>query len=244
MQFFKNVFARVYCIYAITLFVISLVPVYLFLRLVKIVLPSGQFMKVFHNTTRVWMGAYLPMVFCPVKVSGKQKFEKGQNYVVVFNHSSLIDIPVSTPGISGANKTLGKSEFLKAPLFGFIYKCGSVIINRKNPRSRQASYQEMLQVLQTDLHVCLYPEGTRNKSAEKLLPFKDGAFKLAIESQKPIMIGVIKGTKNILHPTKIFYAWPCAIEINYLKVLPITDIAYADANTLKHKAYEIMKQAL
>ena len=74
----------------------------------------------------------------------------------------------------------------------------------------------MKQVLQEGLNLCLYPEGTRNKSNELLGKFKDGAFKVAVEGKTDVMVGVILGTKHILHPTKKMFAWPHKIEFHFL----------------------------
>jgi 1-acyl-sn-glycerol-3-phosphate acyltransferase len=244
MKIIKNIFSHLFALYAILLFVITLIPVYVVLRILKTIVSKTRFEIIFHATMQIWMGVYLPLIFCPVKIKGKEKFAPNQNYVVILNHNSLIDIPVSTPSIPSPNKTLGKSDFLKVPLFGFIYACGSVIINRSNNRSKQHGYEQMLEVLKNNMHVCLYPEGTRNKSITNLQSFKDGAFKLAIESQKPIMVGVIEGTKNIITSNKFFHAWPSSIIITYVDIIPTTDYTFSNIKLLKEKAYEIMNQQI
>ncbi len=244
MNVFKNIVGRLYAFYALMVFVITLIPTYLILRLLKLVVSSSRFEIIFHKAMKAWMGVYLPSIFCPVKTIGAEKFEPHKNYVVVLNHNSHIDIPVSTPCIPGPNKTLGKSDFAKVPLFGFIYKSGSILLNRKEARSKQRSYDQMLQVLNNNLHVCLYPEGTRNKTAQPLQAFKDGAFKLAIESKKPLMVGLIEGTKPILTANKVFHAWPSNITITYLTVIATSDASFKDVKLLNQKAYTIMNEAL
>jgi 1-acyl-sn-glycerol-3-phosphate acyltransferase len=244
MNFIKNIVGRFYALYALLIFVITLIPTYLCLRVLNLFLSAATFEKYFHRGMQLWMGVYMPLIFCRVLVVGKEKFEKGKNYVVVLNHNSLIDIPVSTPGIPAPNKTLGKSDFLKMPFFGFIYACGSVIINRKELRSKQDSYRQLLKVLSSGMHVCLYPEGTRNKTTLPLQPFKDGAFKLAIEGKKPLMVGVIQGTKQIMTVDKIFHAWPHAVRISFLEVIQVEDVSFGSEKLLNAKAFKIMKAEL
>ena len=65
-----------------------------------------------------------------------------------------MDVPLSSPGIPGANKTIAKAGMAKIPLFGLIYKSGSVLVDRKNEQSRKASYSKMKEVLALGLHMC------------------------------------------------------------------------------------------
>ena len=69
-------------------------------------------------------------------------------------------MPVSSPGIPGGNKTIAKAEMAKIPLFGLIYKTGSILVDRKNEKSRRDSFTKMKEVLDMGLHMCIYPEGT------------------------------------------------------------------------------------
>src|SRR6185436_5631575 len=104
-------------------------------------------------------------------------FKNGENYIVVCNHNSFMDVPLTTPFIPGPNKTIAKIEMAKIPLFGLIYQRGSVLVDRKNEESRKNSYIKMKDVLQMGMHMCIYPEGTRNKTTAPLQPFHNGAFR-------------------------------------------------------------------
>jgi 1-acyl-sn-glycerol-3-phosphate acyltransferase len=119
-----------------------------------------------------------------VKVTGLENFQKGHNYVVICNHNSFMDIPVSSTKLPGPNKTIAKIEMSRLPIFGTLYKLGSVLVDRKNKDSRRQSILQMKQVLQMGIHMIIYPEGTRNKSPEPMGPFHNGAFNLAVETQK------------------------------------------------------------
>src|SRR6185369_6074570 len=120
---------------------------------------------------------FLTLAGCPLTVRGKEHFKKGETYIVICNHNALIDVPVSSPGIPGGNKTIAKAEMAKIPLFGLIYKTCSILVDRKSEKSRRDSFTRMGEVLEMGLHMCIYPEGTRNKTAEPLKSFHDGAFR-------------------------------------------------------------------
>lgn len=117
------------------------------------------------------MKVWLLLVGCRYQIRGKENFKKGESYIVTCNHNSLLDVPLSSPFIEGPNKTIAKSSFAKVPLFGFFYMKGAVLVNRKDDRSRRESYEKMKNVLKAKMHMCIYPEGTRNRSNDPLKNF-------------------------------------------------------------------------
>lgn len=237
----KNILARVYFIYGMMLFMVTMLPVALLFFIAKNILPEKQSSIIIQKGFQVWMGIYMPLIFCPVKHIGREKFLKGKNYVVTLNHNTLADVPVSSPGIPGANRTLAKVEMSRIPIFGYIYTCGSILVARNDAHSRKESYGKMLEALNKGYHLCLYPEGTRNKTTEPLARFYDGAFKVAIASQKPIIPGLIFGTKNILHPVKKAWAWPHKIEIHFLDPVPTEGLKSEESDQLKQEVFDVMK---
>lgn len=185
------------------------------------------------------MGIYMPLIGCPFRVRGKENFRKGQNYIVVCNHNSFLDVPITSPGIPGTNKTIAKKEFASIPLFGIIYQLGSVLVDRKSEQSRRESYTKMKHVLDMGMHMCIYPEGTRNKTDEPLKPFQDGAFRLASETGKPLMPAILFNTRKALPADKPFFLLPHKLEMHFL--LPIEVQPGETVKELKEKVYEVMK---
>ncbi len=151
-----------------------------------------------------------------------------------------MDVPVTTPGVPGLNKTLAKIEMARLPLFGMIYKIDSVLVNRKDEDSRRQSYEEMKQVLQSGMHMILYPEGTRNKTDLPLTEFYDGAFNLAIDAQHPVMPAVLFHTRKILPPGRIFYALPHVIDFHFLPPVPTQGLSKEDMPALKEQVFKKM----
>jgi 1-acyl-sn-glycerol-3-phosphate acyltransferase len=149
-----------------------------------------------------------------------------------------MDVPVSVPFTPGANKTIAKIEMAKIPVFGLVYKRGSVIVDRKNEESRKASYVKMKEVLEMGLHMCIYPEGTRNKTNQPLQRFHDGAFRLSLDSGKAILPALIFNTTRVL-PRKSFFFWPSKIELHYLK--PVSPNEFESTDKLKEHIFNVMK---
>ncbi len=237
----KDILARIFFVYAALLFFITMLPIVLVFFVARNFFSEEKSNKIIQKGFQIWMGVFLPMIFCPVKHVGRERFQKGKNYVVTLNHNSLADVPVSTPGIPSPNRTLAKLEMAKTPIFGYIYASGSILLDREDQKSRAASFKKMVDALNKGLHLCLFPEGTRNKTDEPIARFFDGAFRVAIMAQKPIMPGLIFGTKNILHPQKKMWAWPHQLEIHFLEPTETTGMKTEETDALKMKIFNQMK---
>ncbi len=236
MKIVKEIGARLVALWAIIFFIltflINLIP-----SLLTSLFPDPKGMLWFHKLSRVWMNVWLPMVGCPVKVYGKENFEKGKNYVVTFNHNALLDVPLSAPYTEGINKTIAKKSFAKVPLFGWYYKRGSVLVDRKDPDSRKKSFEMMKSVLNKGYHMCIYPEGTRNRSNNPLKDFHEGAFRLAVDTGKPVIPAIIIGTRNAMPIHKKFYLWPQPLKLYFL---PPVEPAGLTSTELKEKVFQLM----
>ncbi|WP_118976108.1 lysophospholipid acyltransferase family protein [Taibaiella koreensis] len=240
MNIFKRIAGHLYFFAGMILFVATMLIAILPAG-IALLFPEPRRARIIHPTYKIWMSLFLPLVGCPVRRKGKHHFKKGENYVVVVNHSSLVDIPVSTPWIPGPNKTLAKVEMARIPLFGVIYRAGSILVDRKAEASRKQSFTRMQETLKQGIHLCLYPEGTRNKTEAPLQPFYDGAFIAAIRAQKPIVPAVIFGTREILPNKPKLWARPKAIRYHFLEPVPTQGLSMSDRHELKEKVYHIME---
>ena len=238
-----NFLAAIWAIWVLLWFIATLLLILLPVAMLGL-FPEPQRTRYFILISRIWMAVFLPAAGVVLRIYGKAKFRKNQPYVVVCNHSSFMDIPVSSPGIPGGNKTIAKVELSKIPLFGIVYKRGSILVDRKSESSRKKSYLDMKHALSIGLHVCLYPEGTRNKTDLPLTPFKDGAFRLAIETQTPLIPAVITGTRSMLPAGKLLYFKPGVIRMFFLDPIETTGLTMADLPALKEKVFQQMWEKL
>lgn len=215
--------------------ILFLVPFFLFIYFQEDPKKTNRFIRY----SRTWMDIFLGLIGCPLKIRGREYFQKGKTYIVVCNHNSLIDVPVSSPGIPGGNKTIAKAELAKIPIFGLIYKTGSILVDRKNEKSRRESFTKMGEVLETGLHMCIYPEGTRNITPEPLRPFHDGAFRLSVSSGHAIMPMIIFNSRRANPPDKGFYLMPVKLKMHFLP-----EVAPMPGETVEHlkaRVHELMK---
>ena len=233
----KKILATLFAIWALTFFVITLMPVSLLMWIIGLVKEPRR-TQIFRIISNIWMRFFFMVTGCGIKIRGTENFAKGKNYIITCNHNSFMDVPVTTPFIPGANKTIAKSEMTKIPVFGLIYKRGSVLVDRNDKNSRKESFKKMKNVLALGMHMCIYPEGTRNKTGEPLKEFHDGAFKLAIDTNTDILPAILFGTRRILPPGKTFYFWPGQMEIHFLN--PISIAPGESYENLKGRVFNIM----
>jgi len=100
------------------------------------------------------------------------------------------------------------------------------------------SFEDMREVLRNNLHMCIYPEGTRNRTQEPLKPFFDGAFKLAVSAKKDVIPCVIFGTKEAMPIDRGMYVLPTRLRMHFL---PPVSSAGVKSTVLKETVHKIMK---
>jgi len=143
----------------------------------------------------------------PVTVRGAENADRNRTYVVVCNHQSQYDILLIYGWLDLDLKWVMKQELRKIPAVGFgCEKAGHIFIDRSNPRRARASVTKALERLGDGVGILFFAEGTRSRDG-RLLPFKKGAFRLALEQQLPILPVTVLGTRDIM-PAKTLRLFP------------------------------------
>ncbi|MFC2186352.1 lysophospholipid acyltransferase family protein [Fulvivirgaceae bacterium LMO-SS25] len=208
-------FNKVYTIYAafvFSFFFILIFPAYLLMILFR------NLAKYSYAIDRLWGRIFFGLLCMPVSIEFRKPLDKKKNYIFAANHFSFLDIAVF--GFSGQPYAfIGKSSITKLPLFGWMFKKLHIPVNRRSPKSRYESLLKADEMLDQGRSVVFFPEGgITSNEPPKLMPFKDGAFKLAIEKQIPIIPVTIPWNWIILqdngkfefksHPVKIVFHEP------------------------------------
>ena len=146
-----------------------------------------EWYPIFFKLARFWAYIILfGMGFIPIIKKGVQ-FKKGESYMIVANHTSMIDIMLMLFITKDPVVFVGKKELSKIPLFGFIYKRTCILVDRNNSQSRRAVFNSAQQKINLGYSICIFPEGGVPSDESIVLDdFKDGAFRLAIEHKIPI----------------------------------------------------------
>jgi 1-acyl-sn-glycerol-3-phosphate acyltransferase len=239
MNILKSILGRIFAVWAMLVFVITMLIIWIPAWLISFIKDEKKRTTRFIALSKIWMAVFIPLSGCRLSVKGKEHFREGENYIVLCNHNSFMDVPVSSPQIPVANKTIAKIEMSRIPIFGIIYRLGSILVDRKSEESRRDSYVQMKRVLNAGMHMCIYPEGTRNKGKEPLQPFQNGAFKLALDTGKPIIPALLFNTGKAMPQKPAFFYWPQHLKMHFL---PPVEIMHEDTvDGLREKLFTIMR---
>lgn len=167
------------------------------------------------------------------KVSGTMPADPRRPYVVVSNHESFVDILLISH-LPWEMKWLSKVEILRIPVLGWDMRlAGDVPVERGTRKSALKAMRRCQEVLQQKVSVMMFPEGTRSET-EDLLPFKEGAFRLAIDSGVAILPVVVRGTREALQK----HGWRFGRSNAEVRVLPpveTTGLTAKDVPALSEK---------
>ena len=134
-----------------------------------------------------------------LKNESNKKIEKNKQYVIIANHTSIMDIMI--PCILFPHHPIcfvGKKELVKIPIFGSIYKRICVMVDRTSAKSRADVYRRCSERMNEGDSVVIFPEGgVPDDTAVILDDFKDGAFTLSSKHNHPIAVFTIIGLKEM-----------------------------------------------
>jgi len=163
----------------------------------------GLFDKTKKNTgylTRLWAKSVLRFTNISYEINGLENISNDNQYVIISNHQSAIDILVTFAALPLSISFFTKKELFFIPIFGWAMKSsGMVYVDRKNKnKSKESVSEALLKIDRTQLSILNYPEGTRT-SFNRLNNFKKGGFILAIQSKYPIIPLTIVYNKDMIN---------------------------------------------
>ncbi len=185
MKWIKNIFWPLWRIWFYIMMGTSIILLFPFL-VVSIL--KEKWYPYFFILARIWAKMTLFGTGFYYKIEREQEFEATKSYMLIANHTSMTDIMLMLVVSKHPFVFVGKKELSKIPLFGFFYKRTCILVDRSNSRSRMEVFDLAQKRLKQGLSICIFPEGgVPSDESIVLADFKDGAFRLAIEHQIPIV---------------------------------------------------------
>ncbi len=212
--------------------------------LVSFLLPNLTGKKIILACLRTWAFLFSCFSFFWVTTSGKHNINLKRPHIYVGNHGSYLDAVAVCLCIPQHFFALGKIEMTKVPVFGMIYKRIVVMIDRSSAESRANSVQILKEEIAAGQSILIFPEGTMNKTNTPLTEFYDGAFRIAIQTQTPILPFVMLNGRNLLPRINPLKAKPGIIKAIMLPAIEVTGLTEHDIPALKEKTYQLMYNAL
>jgi len=210
--------------------------------LIPILFPT-QF-KLVGVLNRWWAYLMFNLIFLPFKVECRSKLDKKRQYIFCPNHTSYLDI--ATMGFNPINAVfVGKNDMERIPLFGFMYSKLHITVDRSKLKSRVNTIIMSMKAIDEGKSLIIFPEGgIYGEHPPEMTPFKDGAFRAAIEKQIPVVPVTIPFNWIILPDER-----PLCLHRGLMKVIfhePIETSEYTlnTVNELKDRVFETIANEL
>lgn len=243
MKKFREILGGIWKIYVFlwfTVLLLILYPFYLLFLLNKKHFNKGFKLLLFH--TKILM--YLSGIFMQVK--NKHFIKKGQAYVITPNHSSYLDIIILYQTFTQYFVFMGKKELANVPIFNIFFKKMNITVDRKSATSGKKAMDRCAEELDMGHSVVMFPEGTIPRNVPNMLKFKNGAFKLAIEKQVPVIPITFLSNYKRLEMAGLFSgkAGPGIARAIIHEPIPTLGMTQEDLVPLRDKVFNIINNQL
>ena len=211
--------------------------------LVIFTLSERTYPQFFWMARNIWANCILYGMGCFPVIKWEERLKKGESYMLVSNHTSMLDIMLMLKVSKNPFVFIGKKELVNIPLFGFFYKRVCILVDRESAKSRTAVYRRAQKRLQQGLSICIFPEGGVPDEDIVLDDFKDGAFKMAIAHNIPVVPMTFYDNKKRFSFT--FYSGgPGRLRVRVHKFFATRNLKEADKIMLRESVREVILNEL
>lgn len=241
MNLIKKIFILLWRIWFYFLVYTSII---ILLPILIIVISKESRYPAFYKIANIWAKVILFMMGFSPKVYAEENILPDKSYIFCPNHTSIVDIMLMLAISKNPFVFLGKKELANIPIFGFVYKRTCILVDRNNTKSRNQAFYEAKKRLENGLSICIFPEGKVPENESIVLDyFHNGAFRLAIEFQIPLIPITFYDCKKRF-PFTFFKGKPGELRVKVHHFLQTKDLTLKDRNTLKNKTYNIIYKEL
>ncbi|MDD5151199.1 MAG: lysophospholipid acyltransferase family protein [Flavobacterium sp.] len=241
MRGIKNIFWVVWRVWFYVLMAIPILIMFPFL-VASILTESGY--PYFFKMARIWSKFILFGMGFYYKIDKDQALEPDKSYMFVANHTSMVDIMLMLVTIRKPFVFVGKQELSKIPLFGFFYKRTCILVDRTSSRSKHGVFERAQKRINQGLSICIFPEGGVPDDESVLLDsFKDGAFRLAIDHQLPI-VPITFGDNKKRFSYTFFSGSPGVLRVKVHTFIATEGKTMIDKNSLKDECWKLIHAQL
>jgi 1-acyl-sn-glycerol-3-phosphate acyltransferase len=240
MKFFKYPF---WVLYRIWFYILVAIPIIVMFPLLIISISREQWYPYFFKLARIWSKFILIGMGFGYKIIREESPDPKKSYMFIANHTSMADIMLMLVSVKNPFVFVGKKELAKIPLFGFFYKRTCILVDRSSAKSRQAVFLRAQRRLKQGLSICIFPEGGVPEEDVLLDTFKDGAFRLAINHQIPIVPITFYDNKKRFSYT-FFSGSPGKMRAKIHKFFKTESLTIEDTKLLNQKSRIVILEAL
>jgi 1-acyl-sn-glycerol-3-phosphate acyltransferase len=229
-----------WAIWRVWFYILMTIPILLMLPFLVLSILTESGYPYFFKMARIWAKIILFGMGFYYKIEREQELDKEKSYMLIANHTSMVDIMLMLVTIPKPFVFVGKKELVKIPIFGFFYKRTCILVDRSNSRSKHGVFERAQKRIHQGLSICIFPEGGVSDDEALLLDhFKDGAFRLAIEHQLPIVPMTFADNKKRFSFT-FFSGSPGLMRVKVHSFIETEGKTLADKNHLKDQCWKII----
>ncbi|WP_296316031.1 lysophospholipid acyltransferase family protein [Winogradskyella sp. UBA3174] len=232
MALFKYPF---WVLYRIWFYILVAIPIIVMFPLLIVSISKEKWYPLFFRLARIWSKFILIGMGFAYAIKKEEIPDPNKSYMFVANHTSMADIMLMFVLSKNPFVFVGKQELAKIPLFGLFYKRTSILVDRSSAKSRQAVFLRAQRRLKQGVSICIFPEGGVPEEDVLLDAFKDGAFRLAINHQIPIVPITFYDNKKRFSYT-FFSGGPGKMRAKIHKFIKTEGLTIADTKALNEKA--------
>jgi 1-acyl-sn-glycerol-3-phosphate acyltransferase len=175
----------------------------------------------------------------------EEKLNPKRNYIFCPNHFSYLDIPMSAVAVKRNWRFMAKTELNTIPLLKIFFRTVDISVDRDKARKSFNAVLEARASLQHGYNLVVYPEGTIGYHPPQLLPFKNGPFRLAIETQKPVVPVTFPDNWQLLSVDGYkLKGKPGLSRIIIHKPIETAGLTMIDVSALRQKVHDIILSEL
>ena len=199
----------------------------------------------FYKIARIWAKLTFFGMGMSYHIERQNQLEKNKSYVFIANHTSMMDIMMMLILVKDNPFVfVGKSELAKIPIFGFFYKRTCILVDRSNAQSRHQVFESAQARLNKGLSICIFPEGgVPDDTSIVLDKFKDGAFRLAIDHQIPI-VPIALGRLKYFFPFTWGLGYPGKVPVKMFEPINTEGKIQNDKKDIKALCYATLVKPL
>lgn len=177
-----------------------------------------------------------------IEVVGTLPPRSSEPFVAVCNHESLADI-LLVGTLPFDMKWLSKAQIARIPILGWMmWMAGDIIVDRSDARSRGESFDRMAAWIGRGASIMVFPEGTRSRTGD-MLPFRNGAFRLALETGRPIQPLAVTGARQAIRADSPLFG-RARVTVRVLDQVPVEGLGPEDVNALRERVRTMIADAV
>jgi 1-acyl-sn-glycerol-3-phosphate acyltransferase len=193
------------------------------------------------RSARLWSRLVCGPLGIGLRVKGRERLHAHRPCVIVANHQSTLDVVFMAALFPPGTVIVGKDEIRGMPVVGRIYRAtGNLFVDRSSPRSAHRTMQAAEAAVRDGRSLWIFPEGTWGSVPGRMLPFKSGAFRIAVATGAPVVPVVVSPLKPRvdLEGGRVL---PSTLHVHVLEPIATAGMGEDDVQPLMRQAHARMQ---